>query len=639
MTHPSPSRHETYEISTCLNDQYLIKAGQVNTSIVLCTINSRYSHTGLAVRLLAAYLRDHWSSAPPIHVLEMTIHEPSLRMLRKIKALNPAVVAFSCYIWNGDLIEKLTRNLKAVAPETIIIWGGPEASTRAGQIMRQDLSVDFIISGEGEIGLLSLLKSLYVKAWQKLESLSQNVLAAVPGLCWRSSDGQIRFNAPVNLPDGDAWSFPYHEQTLMRDKNRILYYESSRGCPFHCTYCLSAEDNQLRYRSVEKTCQDIALFLAHDVRQVKFVDRTFNANAKRAHAIWSYIIKRSRERASRTNFHFEIAADLLDQNAIELLAAAPTGLIQLEIGVQSTQPEVLAVINRPCRLDRLKENVSRLLAAGNIHLHLDLIAGLPGETLNQFAASFNDVFALNPHQLQLGFLKVLPGTPMAKTAETRSFSWQQEAPYEILQSDAMSFSDLCRLKDIAELIEGYWHQTDMVPILRFLITRAASPFSFFYALAGWFEKQGGFDRALSPADRSLLLWRFASANDSGLHPKSTDGRAFRDLIRYIYIAGGQKDQPDWLGFWEKQSADFKKNPTMDDADFIKYRLKLIEAARRRFHQIWPEIRRWRVDHFSFSVSHFEQTGDLKPGDTLVYYDLAQPKPCPLDSLEGKRLPK
>lgn len=581
--------------------------------ILLVAQNSRYTHVNLAVRSLRAYLQQHWPEHPPIECLEMTIQEPLLRQLRRILRLNARVIAFSCYIWNITTIHSLTRQLRRLRPDSLIIWGGPEAGSAAAKWLLEEPAVDFIVRGEGEQSLLELLRCL--NTVEQGTQPDPRRLAAVPGLSYRraSDDGRTEiFHQPETARlEASDWPFPYDPASLRRDRDRTLYYESSRGCPFGCSYCLSSLDRQLRLRPLDQTLRELDWLIEADVRQVKLIDRTFNVDKSRAAAIWRHLTEAARKKPVRTNFHFEVAGDQLDDEAIAILSTAPPGLIQLEIGVQTAQPHVLRAINRPCDLDRLGRQVAALRQSGNVHLHLDLIAGLPGETWDQFGESFDFVMNLRPHQFQLGFLKVLPGTAMATDARRLDFAWQDDPPYEVLRSDQLSFEQLARLHDIAELIDHAWNNGLLTGAIDWLMPHWQRPWLFFTNWADLCESRGGFDRSLSPAARARLLWQFGLTKLRGREATAQSdwmARAWRDLLRLTYIESGQKDQPDWLGYWEQSD-----DPTLR---------RRISGDRQALSSSLRHLRRWRVDRVCFSLPEFAASGRLVPADDRVVYDLS-----------------
>ena len=391
-------------------------AAFTSLKMVLCGLNARYIHTNLALRSLISHARTNWASSdqdglpvPTLILREWSINDQVLAMLARLAREDADCYAFSCYIWNIDIVRRLSRSLKKVRPQARIIWGGPEVSHQAERLLQPDQHepVDMIICGEGESAFLMLLKALQTEKVRSCSELKvpdmkqpDGLLPAVPNLCWLDQTSKaVRRNGTAPLLDGSAWPFPYTTDELNADADRILYYETSRGCPFSCSYCLSAIDRTVRFRPLDQVYLELDQFLAANSMQVKFVDRTFNCNPDRARKIWQYLIDQSRPNRCRTNFHFEVAGDLLDDASVDLLLTASPGLIQLEIGVQTIQPEILRTINRVSQPDIIARQVRRLRSGGNIHLHLDLIAGLPGETLAGVAATFNWIAALRPHQL------------------------------------------------------------------------------------------------------------------------------------------------------------------------------------------------------------------------------------------------
>ncbi|MGI6334005.1 MAG: DUF4080 domain-containing protein [Saccharofermentanales bacterium] len=573
--------------------------------VVLCGLNTRYVHTNLALRSLLAY---HRARRPEQQLIltEATINDQPLSVLQTLYRYRAPVYAFSCYIWNITLIRRLSRDLKKLLPDSLIIWGGPEAAQRAEELLHQEPSVDLIIRGEGEEAFSVLLDVLATGTTGKLDS--------VPGLSWRDPQhDRIHHNPEGPLLAGDAWPFPYNQQTLAENAGRILYYESSRGCPFSCSYCLSALDRRVRYRPLDQTLAELDQFLEADLRQVKFVDRTFNADPARAYAIWKHIIEGDAGRG-KTNFHFEVAGDLLDDRSVELLNQAPPGLIQLEIGVQSIHPDVLAAVNRKTNLNRLARQVKALRQGGRVHLHLDLIAGLPGETLDDFGRSFDFVWALESDHFQLGLLKVLPGSPMVDQARSRGFLWQDEPPYEILASDGLSFTDLILLKNIAQLLDSYSNSNFYRHSLYFFADRRGRGWLFWRDLAQWAVDHGWLERPLSPADRALLLISYIRASEPELITGST-GEMILDLFRLDYQLSGQKDQPEILGF------------AVSDNEW-KQKTRL--HAQQHFKNRYRRSGRLRIDLLSFDVSRFLKSRELLPGSWAVCFDLSTGRPVLLD---------
>ncbi|HAL73506.1 MAG TPA: B12-binding domain-containing radical SAM protein [Clostridiales bacterium] len=580
--------------------------------IILCGLNARYVHTNLALRDLAAYVQTHWPDAPAIRLAEWTINDQPLAILRRLYSEQAFVYGFSCYIWNISQIRRISHDLKKLCPQALIVWGGPEAASQASHWLTCEPAVDLIIRGEGEAAWLLLLQAIQTGQLADVEKLS-----AIPNLSWRDPvSGQIRENPAGPLLDPADWPFPYDEEHLAQLKDRIIYYETSRGCPFNCSYCLSSLDKSVRFRPLSQVFAELDLLMASGLQQVKLVDRTFNCQPDRAFKIWQYLIDHA-AKAGLTNFHFEVAGDLIDDRTADLLAQAPPGLIQLEIGVQTIHPDVLRAINRPARLDRLAAQVKRLRAADNVHIHLDLIAGLPGEDLNRFAESLDWVFQLRPQQLQLGFLKVLPGSPMHDTARQRGYIWQNEPPYEILRSDALDFSDLIHLKNVAWLLDVYLNSNFCDRAFNWLTGQQERPWQVLSGLAAWTAGQGLLDRPLSPAGRCQLLWDYARHSQPELNGDNWLATAWRDLLRLDYQLSGQKDQPAWLNFPENNDESENK--------------QLLRRARDHFRQNLQQAGRLRIERLCFDPRVWLESGELRKGRWLLCLDLQPNRPAMLDN--------
>ena len=493
--------------------------------LLLTAINAKYIHSNLAVyslRASAGSIRDQ------VELAEFTINHRTGEILRDIYRKKPDVLFFSCYIWNMVYVTELTAECRKVMPGVPIWLGGPEVSYDAEQYLRAHPEVDGILCGEGEESFRRL-GECYVNYGADVEHLSQ-----IPGLVFRRnltpqkkneetvpsftehSDKsyvnyeagaweveQIQTNPPAPLIDLSTLPFPYQELTDF--ENRIIYYESSRGCPFSCSYCLSSIDKSVRFRSLELVLPELQFFLDRKVPQVKFVDRTFNCRKSHAMAIWRYLLDHDN---GVTNFHFEIAADLLDEDELALIARMRPGLIQLEIGVQSTNPRTLEAICRKTDLDGLRDVVAKVHAGKNIHQHLDLIAGLPFEDYESFGRSFNDVYAMRPDQLQLGFLKVLKGSQMHREAEQYGIIRRALPPYEVLCTPWLPFSDVLRLKMVEEMVENYYNSHQFDETLDALVSRFPSPFAFFERLAEFYESRREEQRKHSRVQRYELLLDF-----------------------------------------------------------------------------------------------------------------------------------
>lgn len=441
--------------------------------ILLAAINAKYIHSNLAVYSLKAVTRKYGEQ---IEIGEYTINQQLDEILSDIYKRQPDVVAFSCYIWNGRMVGELLAELPNVLPETQFWCGGPEVSYDAEAFLEAYPQVTGIMRGEGE-EIFARLAAYYIE--------ETGELARIDGITYRDRDGAILENPPAALVDMDAIPFAYEDFEQFRHK--IIYYESSRGCPFRCSYCLSSLDKRVRFRSLSLVKKELEIFLKEKIPQVKFVDRTFNCNPGRTEELLRWILENDN---GITNFHFEIAADLITEEELELMSRMRPGAIQLEIGVQSTNPDTILQIDRTMDLERLKQVVSRVKSFGNIHQHLDLIAGLPQENLDSFQRSFDEVFFMEPEQLQLGFLKVLKGAKMHEDASKYGICYHGKPPYEVLSTDWLSYEDVLLLKGVEEMVEVYYNSHQFERTLEELLKRYDSPFAFFHELAVYYEDRG-----------------------------------------------------------------------------------------------------------------------------------------------------
>ena len=411
---------------------------------LLATLHSKFIHPSLALPCLAAFtLNGGDTKCGDIHIREFTVHEPREQILAALLAEEPDVIAFSVYLWNRRQTLELADALATADPKLRVVLGGPEVSFDGADLFSRHPGVSALVRGEGEIPLRSLLA-----AWKGGEDPF-----GVPRLLWRGNDGTLHEGADAPpLADLDTLPSPF-AQGLVNTSRGYVYYETSRGCPYTCAFCLSALDAQVRSFSPARIFADLDWLLARRVPQIKLVDRTFNYDAGRARQIWSYLLEHNRE----SRFHFEIGAHLLDDASLELLAGVPDGMFQFEIGVQSTLPATLAAIDRRASLEHLQENVARLRRAGNIHLHLDLIAGLPGEGYQAFLASIDRVAALKPHHLQVEPVKILPGSPLRRQAAERHIRFDPHPPYTVLSTPDLSFAELQHLAGISRLLDLTWN--------------------------------------------------------------------------------------------------------------------------------------------------------------------------------------
>ena len=440
--------------------------------ILLAACNAKYIHSNLAVYDLKAYSSDYDE-----HVIlrEYTINQPKDEILKDIYSSEADVVCFSCYIWNISFVRELIRDLVKILPKTAFWAGGPEVSYDAEKFLTEMPEMTGVMVGEGEKTFHDLLE-FYIDGKDSLEEIS--------GIAYRTGD-KIIHNGWRELMDLSAIPFVYEH--LEKFENRIIYYESSRGCPFSCSYCLSSIDKKLRFRDLELVKKELQFFLDHRVPQVKFVDRTFNCKHEHAMTIWKYILEHDN---GVTNFHFEISADLLREEEMELMSQMRPGLIQLEIGVQSTNPETIRAIHRHMDLKKLEYCVNRVHSFRNIHQHLDLIAGLPYEDYDTFHQSFNDVYQMKPDQLQLGFLKVLKGSLMQKEAEVYGIVYKEKEPYEVLSTNWLTYGEVLKLKMVESMVEVYYNSGQFWHTLEYLVPFEKDAFTFYEKLGSFYEKKG-----------------------------------------------------------------------------------------------------------------------------------------------------
>lgn len=498
-------------------------------------VNSKFIHSNPAVRILREYALSHDPSIPEgeIGILESTINHPYEEILSGILEQNPEVILLSCYIWNWNVMRRLAKDLSVLLPSTDLWAGGPEVSFETEEVLAENPWLTGIMQGEGEESFLKLAQS-YLKG----EPLS--------GIL---SGGEVQME---ELP------FIYEEASLDSFRNKIIYYESSRGCPFSCSYCLSSVSRHVRIRPWEKVEKELDFFARARVKQVKFVDRTFNCDHAHCRQILQWILMHDN---GVTNFHFEIAGDLLDEEEIALLGKMRPGAVQLEIGVQSTNPDVIREIRRTMDLPKLKENVAKIRQGKNVHQHLDLIAGLPLEDMESFRKSFDEVYAMRPDQLQLGFLKVLKGSYMFEKAADYGISYQEEAPYEVISTQWMSAADLFRLKQVEDVLEIYFNTHQFSATMQILETCFDSAFAMYEKMADFFAARGcdlhgpsrvfryesllEFARKTAPSLKTL--WREALTFDYYLREKAkrrppfaNDRKPYEKQIRPFYEEGLSK---------------------------------------------------------------------------------------------------
>lgn len=504
---------------------------------LLVAVNAKYIHTNPAIFSLRAYAGREL--APFVSLKEYTINNRVEEVLGDLYLKCPDVIGFSCYIWNFHFIGELLRELPKVLPKTEIWLGGPEVSFDADRVLINFPMVRGIMTGEGEETFKELLSFYVSKDHPEIKNRYRN-LNEIPGLVL--PEGITAIRRPLEFS-----ALPFLYDDLGEFKNKIIYYESSRGCPFRCSYCLSSIDKSVRFRDLEMVKRELQYFLDQKVPQVKFIDRTFNCSRDRALEIWRYLADHDN---GVTNFHFEVAAELMDNEELELLKAMRPGFLQLEIGVQTANPDTLKEINRSVDIAKIAEVVREIKREENIHVHLDLIAGLPLEGYESFGRSFDRVYRMSPHQLQLGFLKVLKGTAIWEKADVYGIVCGDRPPYEVLYTRWLSYREILKLKRIEEMVELYYNSNQFMRTLPVLEREFSSPFAMFEKLADYYEERGYFTNSPARGYRYQVLLEFArdrAPEKMGL---------FSELLTFdFYLRENAKSRPVFakdLSSWREQ---------------------------------------------------------------------------------------
>lgn len=552
---------------------------------LLAAINAKYIHSNPGVYSLRAFARTKIPGAD-IEIGEYTINHQMDLILQDIYRRKPDFIGFSCYIWNISYIMEIVRDVKKVLPEAEIWLGGPEVSYDAKKVLTREPDVRGIMRGEGELTFTELVRaylqrektsvpdgytgeSFRGQAKEETSGCAENTrmpenaegenahsdrldLSQIPGITYRAANGEIEEHGPQRLLSLDE--IPFYYDDMAGFENRIVYYESSRGCPFSCSYCLSSIDKTVRFRSLDLVLPELQFFLDHKVPQVKFVDRTFNCKREHTLGIWRYLVEHDN---GITNFHFEVSADIFDEEELELIGKMRPGLIQLEIGVQSTNPDTIREIHRHMDLVKLKRAVDRVYDYRNTHQHLDLIAGLPYENYESFMRSFDDVYRMRPDQLQMGFLKVLKGSYMEEQVAAYDLKYRGIPPYEVLSTKWLPYSDVIRLKGVEDMVEVYYNSGQFPTTMKLLEKRFQRPSEIFVNLAEYYEKNGLTGISHSRLARYEILYRFleedmreeerdhvtaAKVPETG-QPSLAD---FRDSLMYdLYVRENIKSRPSF----------------------------------------------------------------------------------------------
>ncbi|MDI9496304.1 MAG: DUF4080 domain-containing protein [Bacillota bacterium] len=512
--------------------------------ILLITLDSKYIHANLAVRYLKKYCGDF-----DIVIKEFTINQRPEYILGEILAEGPDLICFSCYIWNIDYIKDISYIIKESKSEARLLYGGPEVSFEIKELMESNPFIDFVIFGEGEETFKEFLEEI-----QKPSPL----LRKIKGLAFRENNEAIINESRGLIDNLDIINYPYEPEEEF--ENKIIYYESSRGCPFSCSFCLSSIDKKLRFFSMERVKRDLKMLLNTKARQIKFVDRTFNADYRRSMEIMEYIVENNK---NNMTIHFEITADIINDQFLSFLGKMPVNMFQFEIGVQSLNVDTLCEIDRHMDKDKLSRAIREIGKNKNIHLHLDLIAGLPYEDYESFKKSFDGIYKLNAEKIQLGFLKVLKGTKIFRDKEKHGIKHTLKAPYEVICTKYISLGELLKLKNIEELVDKYYNEKYFNKSIKYAAGTwfAESPFEFYSSFSDYWQKYDLYNKAHSRKKLYRILYDYVK------DMKGIDDE-FIQALKFDYIFNNQFEElPDYL---DRESEDrFKslKKGLAHDVDF------------------------------------------------------------------------
>ena len=535
--------------------------------IFLTAINAKYIHSNLAVYSLRAYAKDYQEQ---IAIGEYTINNRVDYILEQIYKAKPDVLCFSCYIWNMDYVEELITEYHKLCPEVPIWVGGPEVSYEVETFLAEHPQVTGVMIGEGERTFKQLCRYYVNRA---------GFLEEIRGIAFRDQDSGKTIFTPVQEPMNMS-DIPFCYDHIENFENRIIYYESSRGCPFNCSYCLSSIDKKLRFRDIELVKKELAFFIEKKVPQVKFVDRTFNCRHDHAMEIWRFVKEHDN---GITNFHFEISADLLNEEELALIHDMRPGLIQLEIGVQSTNETTIREIHRTMKLELLKDIVRKIQDGENIHEHLDLIAGLPYEDYATFAKSFDEIYELKPNQLQLGFLKVLKGSYMYEHAAEYEIVYHAKTPYEVMKTKWLSFDDVLKIKQVEEMLEVYYNSGQFEITMKVMEPLFESAFAMFQEFGAFYEEKGYFGMSHSRIRRAEILLEFMRERKS----EDTVLLMLEESLTFdLYYRENCKSRPSWApspAEFKEQTRYYCKNGVKSHVEPFHYRFP--EKSKKALNEI------------------------------------------------------
>ena len=576
----------------------------INMKILLTAINAKYIHSNPALYSLRAYAGE--MDGREIQIAEYTINHRREDILADLYRRKPDMIAVSCYIWNWSMVSLLLPEIPKIMPGIPIWLGGPEVSYDAEDILEKFPMVTGIMVGEGEETFKELIEGA-------------KPLNEIRGIVYRSDNGIVR-TGDRELTDLSKLPFLYYG--LEQFENRIIYYESSRGCPYRCSYCLSSIDKKVRLRQLDIVKRELQFFLDHRVKQVKFVDRTFNCNHEHTMGIWQYLLEHDN---GVTNFHFEIEADIISEEELELLSRMRPGLMQMEIGVQTVNPDTLREIRRTTNMERLKYVVERIRQGHNIHVHLDLIAGLPYEDYDSFRHSFNAVYAMRPEQLQLGFLKVLKGAYMHEMARSYEIQYLDTPPYEVLSTRWLPYDKVLLLKEVEEMVETYYNSNQFIYTIGLLEQVYPDAFSLYLSLAEFYREKGYFTQVPARSYRYQVLFEFGMTT-----PLREKEELLREVLTYdLYLRENVKSRPafalqmdaDEQERFKKQTREFYEQEETERsylADYVSYDCRQMSKMTHMelFHYpVWEKNLTLQTDALPDSVAVLF---DYQKRDPLTY---------------------
>lgn len=547
--------------------------------VVLSAINSKYIHTGLGLRYVGEYAK---AKGHDVSLIEETINTPILAVLEKLMSQKGEVYGFSVHIWNKPFVFRLIRMLRKLRPEVTIVIGGPEVAFDVERIFNELPQADYIVQGEGEMVFSDLLAFLEHGG-------------SVPRHIAYVAEGKVQLNGGTTvIEDLAALPFPYPDLDKVLAEHKIVYYECTRGCPFNCAYCLSGISRNVRKRPLNSVLRDLDRFIASGVPLVKFVDRTYNLDENYFLPMMEHLAQAK----TKATFHFEIKADMLSERVLNFLEKVPKGRFQLEIGIQSTHQPTLKAINRQDNWEKLSANVKRLLSFGNMHIHVDLIAGLPYEDLPTFAKSFNDVYGLEAHMLQLGFLKVLPGTQMRKEAKQHDLRYMDEPPYEILATKYMPYTDMQYLKHLDNILDQTANSGNFKYTLRTLLrVSQMDAFAFYKQLTNWWVKSGHYPQTHNAKGVAAILKQFIDEN----YPEQKG--VLLEILRFDVFCDIPQWRPEWLA-WNTDAIFTTVSEFWRDEESVKQYIPAYKfSSWRQIHKAYP-IELFRADWQSGTVGDF-----------------------------------